>query len=217
MARRRTIEADPLDLVPIMNLVTILIPFLLMAMKSFELSVIDTTLPAISQKSAPAPNPEDPPLSLKLVINQFGIDVRGADKYLYGEAGAPKVSEGETAKPRITCKSQGLCRGLVDYNWAMLRKDLTLIKKKAVEESRDSDNVIFLPERNIRYELVVAMMDTSRNGSSISELGIKDADMVAKTDKKGQPVLLDGKALQVARKLFPNVVMAGGLSLPGQK
>ena len=40
---RRTTEETPLDLVPIMNLVTILIPFLLMSAQFVTLAVIDST------------------------------------------------------------------------------------------------------------------------------------------------------------------------------
>ena len=48
MSKREMPEPEPLNLVPIMNLVTILIPVLLMAIKSLGLAVIDTSLPAIS-------------------------------------------------------------------------------------------------------------------------------------------------------------------------
>jgi biopolymer transport protein ExbD len=44
---KRGEQAEELDLVPIMNLVTILIPFLLMASSFVSLAVIDSTLPAI--------------------------------------------------------------------------------------------------------------------------------------------------------------------------
>ena len=45
--KRRTQETEELNLVPIMNLVTILIPFLIMAAQFVQLAVIDSTLPAI--------------------------------------------------------------------------------------------------------------------------------------------------------------------------
>ena len=50
--RKRNEEAEELNLVPIMNLVTILIPFLLMAAQFISLAVIDSTLPAIGPPQA---------------------------------------------------------------------------------------------------------------------------------------------------------------------
>jgi biopolymer transport protein ExbD len=44
---KRGVVAEELDLVPIMNLVTILIPFLLMAAQFVSYAVIDSTLPVI--------------------------------------------------------------------------------------------------------------------------------------------------------------------------
>jgi hypothetical protein len=206
-----------------MNLMTILIPFLLLAMKSFELSIIDTTLPAISPNSAPPTTPTETPLQLKLAISQYGIDIKGADSYLF-EGGTPPTVEGDSTKAMIPCGS-GLCNGVKDYDWAKLRQDLTMIKKKAKECTKntadtvckkDSDNIIFMPGRNIRYELIIAMMDTSRNGSSIKDLKIENPDLVVKLDQKGTKVIVEGKEVLVPRKLFPNVVMAGGMSIPGK-
>ena len=49
MAVKRKKEKVPeLDLVPIMNLVTILIPFLIMAAEFIQLAVIDSSAPPIS-------------------------------------------------------------------------------------------------------------------------------------------------------------------------
>ena len=44
---RRTSKAGDLDLVPIMNLVTILIPFLLISTQLVQVSAIDSSVPAM--------------------------------------------------------------------------------------------------------------------------------------------------------------------------
>jgi len=172
-------------LVPIMNLVTILIPVLLVAIKSLELVVLDTTLPAMS--TAPAnveDKPDKPPLNLSMAVTNTGIRLIGANEYLY-PAGTPPTGEGASAPPTVPCKSQGKCRGLEDYDWADLRSKLTMIKTAAQNDDRDSDNVILVPESSIRYEIIIKAMDTSRNN----------------------PDILDGENF---KKLFPNVVIAGG-------
>ena len=54
--KRRVMDAPELNLVPIMNLVTILIPFLIMAAQFVQLAVIDSTLPAIGAPQTAATN-----------------------------------------------------------------------------------------------------------------------------------------------------------------
>jgi biopolymer transport protein ExbD len=180
-AERKSVKEESLNLVPIMNLVTILIPVLLMAIKSVEIAVIDTTLPAIGAPSSKPPDvPTKPPLNLSLGILKNGIQIIGANEFLYPN-GAPPVSEGVKSPPTIPCKSGGSCRNVDDYDWDDLNKKLVSIKKMAKDEDRDSENVILVPDSTIRYEILVKTMDTSR----------EDAN-----DKKSM--------------LFPSVVIAGG-------
>ena len=187
--KRKEVKQEPLNLVPIMNLVTILIPVLLVAIKSVELSVIDTTLPAINT----TPNTqtevdENPPLNLSLGVTNKGLRIIGADNYIHPQ-GPPPAGEGGVRPPDIMCKSRSVCQGVDDYNWSDLKEKLTMIKKSAQKDDRDSDNVILVPEGSIRYEVLIRAMDVSR-------------------ENKDDPVNVDGKSKP--RKLFPNVVIAGG-------
>lgn len=74
---RRTAEEAPLDLVPIMNLVTILIPFLLMSAQFVTLAVIDSTLPAIGPPQEVQEEPDEPPLMLSIAVTDQGFTVLG--------------------------------------------------------------------------------------------------------------------------------------------
>ena len=180
--KRRVAAAAPLDLIPIMNLVTILIPFLLMAAQFVHLAVIDSTLPAIGP---PVPvdeedKPDKPPLQLSLGVTAKGIRVMGADHVLFPD-GAPQVAEGEDKPPTVPCKSGGTCTGVDDYDWSELTRLLATIK----DEYPDDENVIFVPDNKIRYEILITAMDATRED----------------TENPGP----DG-----ARLLFPFVVIAGG-------
>jgi biopolymer transport protein ExbD len=185
MSVKRKKEADPeLELTPIMNLVTILIPVLLMAAQFVTIAVIDSTLPAIG---FPDPNQvvdpnEEPPLNLQLFITDKGLTLRGqgADPVLYPE-GAPAVAEGEQRPPTVPCKSGGVCANLDDYDWETLNAKLILLKDKFPKEQ----NVILVPDNHIHYEILVKAMDASRD------------DPKTKTDTG-------------TRELFPYVVIAGG-------
>ncbi len=179
--KRMMTEAEELNLVPIMNLVTILIPFILMASSFVTLAVIDSTLPAIGQPQTVEQDPDDkPPLMLSLMITNKGITVAGADAVLFPE-GAPELAEGEDRPPTIPCPGSA-CDTMESYDFEELTRILGMIK----DEYPDDENVILVPESRIPYETIVMVMDHSRE-----DVSSKNAD-------------------GTARELFPFVVIAGG-------
>lgn len=186
--QRRKEEEQELNLTPIMNLVTILIPFLIMAAQFVNLAVIDSTLPAIGppQPVEEQDKDEEPPLNLSLAVTDKGITVLGADAVLNpdggGEEAAAPAAEGEERPPTVPCTSGGECTGLDDYDWAELTRILNLIK----DQYPDDENVIVVPDSDMRYEIIVKTMDVARDDP----------------ENKGA----DGKS----RVLFPFVVIAGG-------
>jgi len=191
VAKRDLPEEEPLNLVPMMNLVTILIPVLLAAIKSMELVIIDTSLPAIGTPSeSTEPVTEEKPLELKLAITDKGMKILGAQEFLPDAGGDGK--DGLT----IPCKNNGECVKLEDYDWSELSKKLQTVKKSVVNTPRDADNVILIPESGVRYEVLVKAMDVTRK--------IDDAKSLTPSPKKGEKVPDD------SNRLFPQVVLAGG-------
>jgi biopolymer transport protein ExbD len=181
---RRAVEDTPLDLVPIMNLVTILIPFLLMSAQFVHLAVIDSTLPAIGPPQETTEEDEDPPLMLSVAVTDQGFTILGDNGVVTGEpeegAEAPAEGEGEV-EPTVPCKERP-CSSVESYDLEQLTRMLGLIK----DEYPDDENVILVPEARVQYEVIVATMDACRE------------DTKNKTS--------DGKN----RELFPFVVIAGG-------
>ena len=153
MKRKRNIEAEELNLVPIMNLVTILIPFLLMAAQFISLAVIDSTLPAIGPPQPREETDEDPPLNLSVIITDEGFTIAGADAVLPQEGG----DEG----PTVPCIETG-CPTPESYDMKELTRLLGLIK----DEYPDDQNVILVPESRIPYEVLVLAMDATREDPS---------------------------------------------------
>ncbi|MDP6933694.1 MAG: biopolymer transporter ExbD [Myxococcota bacterium] len=180
---RRKPLTQELNLIPIMNLVSILIPFLLMAAEFVHLAVIDSTLPAIGAPTPPEEQeePDKPPLNLSLGITNRGIYVMGADAVLNPD-GPPPVTEGEDRPPTVACRSGDSCAGVDDYDWKKLTKILSEIK----DEYPDDENVILVPDSNVHYEILVRTMDHSREDRE-------------KKDSEGKYTVL-----------FPFVVLAGG-------
>ncbi len=110
----------------------------------------------------------------------MGVRIMGADHVLFPD-GAPQVAEGEDKPPTVPCKSSGKCTSVDDYDW----NEMTRLLAKVKDEYPDDENVIFVPDNKIRYEVLIAAMDATREDS-------------------GNPGP-DG-----ARLLFPFVVIAGG-------
>ena len=143
-------QAEELDLVPIMNLVTILIPFLLMASSFVSLAAIDSTLPAIGQPPEATQDDDEPPLNLSVAITDQGYTVMGGDDALKGE--------GEEKGAIIPCKKAN-CPSPDAYDTKELTQLLVEIKDRWGEE----ENVILVPESQVPYEVLVITMDATRN------------------------------------------------------
>jgi biopolymer transport protein ExbD len=165
--KRREVETEGLNLIPVMNLVTILIPFLLMAAEFVQLAVIDSTLPAIGPPQPVEDEPEKPPLNLSLALTDRGITVLGADAVLNPDGiEAPELAEGEDRPPTLPCKSGGICTDVEDYDWMELAKILKEIK----DEYPDDENMIVVPDSYTRYEIIVRAMDTGREDKDADRL-----------------------------------------------
>ncbi len=181
---RRTTEETPLDLVPIMNLVTILIPFLLMSAQFVTLAVIDSTLPAIGPPQEVQEEPDEPPLMLSVAVTDQGFTILGDNGVVTGES-EEEGAEGEEAEgepePTIPCAERP-CTSAESYDFEELTRMLSLIK----DEYPDDQNVILVPEGRIQYEVIVRTMDSTREDKS----------------QKGED--------DSSRELFPFVVIAGG-------
>ena len=148
MAKKKRAEiGTELDLVPIMNMVTILIPFLLLSVQFVSIAVIDSTLPAIG-KPTEQQEEEEEKLNLSVAITDAGYTILGA-------AGVLGNPEGEGAT--VPCVRDG-CASADAYDTARLTEMLGQIKDEFPKE----ENVILVPESNVPYEVLIATMDASR-------------------------------------------------------
>jgi biopolymer transport protein ExbD len=149
--KRRVIEEEGLNLVPVMNLVTILIPFLLMSAQFVALAVIDSTLPAIVNNPTPVEeDEEDDKLNLSLLVTASGYTIAGGDKVL--------DKEDEENGPVVPCIDAG-CSTPESYDYTELTRRLVMLKDRYPEE----ENVILVPDPTIPYEVLVLTMDATRN------------------------------------------------------
>ncbi|MFK7929562.1 MAG: ExbD/TolR family protein [Myxococcota bacterium] len=192
--KKRAAEAEELNLVPIMNLVTILIPFLLMAAQFVSYAVIDSTLPAIGPPVPVEEEPEEKPLNLRIMITDEGFTVAGEHPELKNEGGG---EEGEDKGSTIECLTPGCTfndsadppeTADVAYDVTQLRSLLGRIKDDKPEEK----NVILVPDSDLPYGVLVMAMDATREDPEAG--GTTEADAGCN-----------------GRCLFPFVVIAGGV------
>lgn len=153
MGKKRIGDAEELNLIPIMNMVTILIPFLLMAAQFINLAVIDSTLPAIGAPSEPSDPPDVPPLNLKVLVTSEGFTIATDVAVLPQQGG-----EG----PTVPCRENN-CPNVESYDYAQLTRLLSEIK----DEYSHEENVILVPEPHIRYETLIRTMDATREDASV--------------------------------------------------
>jgi len=152
------IPDEPLNLIPVMNLLTILIPFLTLTAVFMRISVLPTSLPSVSDESdAPAEEEQEeddkPKLNLTVSINADGFYVAGSGGVLSGQ---------EPGEPTISLTDEG------DYNYDALTEKLVDVKKEFPHES----DVILIPEMRIGektkdnveipYQVVIDTMDAVR-------------------------------------------------------
>lgn len=181
----RSKGAEDVNILPIMNLMTILIPFLLLSATFIQLTIIDSALPAASRavervdkEPSPTPTPEEKKLNLTVFIRNDGFTVAGIGGVLDIADDKTKKDDGEKPQTIIAKKPDGT------YDYEKLKEILVRIK----EVFPGQNTVILLPAPDIIYDDIIKLMD------------------VARTYKKKQP---DGT--EIDELLFPSPVLAGRL------
>jgi biopolymer transport protein ExbD len=142
---KRVPPPSDLDLLPVMNLVTILIPMLLMGVTAVHLGVVDSTLPAIS----PRPDDAPPSLQLTVAITDQGLGLKSA-------AGGLEANQ----DLQLPCQAQPC--GVDGYDYGGLTDALARIK----DDHPDESSLILLPEARVPYEVLVKVMDAAREDSN---------------------------------------------------
>ena len=152
MGKARQGNMQDLDLVPIMNLVTILIPFLLLGAQFMRLAVIDTALPSPPATTTVVP---DDGLRLTVAISTEGYRVTGRDELLSGGSEVPCLTAG--------CPEPG------SYDTAGLTRLLGALKGRWPDEKY----VVVVPASEVTYEVLVRTMDAAREDREGSVGGVR--------------------------------------------
>lgn len=177
------------NLIPLMNVFCILIPFLIMVAIFVQVSIVDVVLPAAAEQTTAEPQEQKPPeeqktppkLNLTVAITKQGFIIAGYGGVLdvAGVCGAVSAPQQEGAMPKyiIPKRPDGL------WDMDCLQKNLIRIK----EAYPDQFSIILLPEGDIDYQTIIDVMDIARE-YKVTENGKK-----------------------ITRIMFPSPVLAGGV------
>ncbi|MDP8257624.1 MAG: biopolymer transporter ExbD [Candidatus Alcyoniella australis] len=167
-SRSRADEAE-INLIPMMNLLCILIPFLLLSAAFVQLTMIETSLPARARAVAtdePIPEPEEK-LTLTVLILEDGMTLAGAGGILaVGGEGEQAQNVMIGKKRQILMRTDGLeLRDETgqpiwgdDYDWDTFKANLIKVKLGYLNQY----SIILMPEDTISYETIIKVMDTAR-------------------------------------------------------
>lgn len=148
-------EANP-NLIPIMNLFTALIPFLLMSAVFYQMSMIQISVPVASTTGETDIAKEDDKITLNLQIFKDRFELSASSDTLE----PAKLAALKAAVPRLTGGNADPANaGKPDPVYEELTKKAHEIKGDYIA----SDTVIIVPEEDIPYQIIIEAMDALRS------------------------------------------------------
>ncbi len=152
LRRHHKVVSTELNLNPLLDVMTALIPLMLANAQLAKIGVIDLNLPPAVTASAgqgAAGLPKETARNLDLVVTI-------TDKGFY-IASALSARDTAASAPAIGILANG------EYDFHALSQKLHEIKQKVGSEFADAESVVIQAESKIRYQTLVSTMDAARN------------------------------------------------------
>tara|TARA_R110000868_G_scaffold284027_2_gene544506 strand:- start:1134 stop:1697 length:564 start_codon:yes stop_codon:yes gene_type:complete len=150
----RKIKKDAeLDITSFMNLMIVLVPVLLMMMVFSRITVLELALPQLGEANEQNIDVKDQ--RLELVIRADNIAVYYPQGYLVKD---------------LAITEQG-------YDYAALQLVLRQIKQTLINKNIDKKAATLLLEEDIPYQVIVALMDTTRSYQDVLIASVVDAEL----------------------------------------
>lgn len=134
MGRERNLEAEDLNITPVMNIFLILVPFMLLTAVFVKISILEFSLPN-SEEQATEQQSEEKPVVTILVITDAGFELKTKDLKI------PIIAKKEDA-----------------FDFGTLVEKLTAVKQK----HQKSEDIIIAPQAAIKYATIIKVMDRCR-------------------------------------------------------
>ena len=149
---REAEEVNP-NLIPIMNLFTALIPFLLMSAVFYQMAIIQITIPVASSTGETDIAKEEDKITLNLQILPDRFELSAASDTME----PAKLEKLRATVPWIVGEGKKSDEAR-DKMWQQISKSARMIKGKYVA----SETVIIVPEPEIDYNRIIRAMDAVR-------------------------------------------------------
>ena len=148
---RRSQEEEPdINMIPIMNMFMVLIPFLLMSASFFHIKAINTSVPVHADTPAStAPQKEKIKITVVLEIKEDQLRISA----LSDTPNDVALSDRETVIPRPA-------------GTEISAAELAACLKKLKSGYPDSDTMILIPDAEISYREIIRAMDCARSYES---------------------------------------------------
>ena len=140
----RTSRRDELDLVPLLNVVTLLIPMLLLTADLRPTAVVPVDLPMMCGGCGSCCEVDEPPLSLTVAIQQHGFIVRGHSSQLADDG------------LEIACRVPGCPRGTWDT------KALAELMDSLKRQHPSDWDAVLVPTQEVTTDTLLAALDVIR-------------------------------------------------------
>jgi biopolymer transport protein ExbD len=147
LKHRRNSENDTeLNMIPIMNIFLVIIPFLLTSVSFFHIKAINTSVPVMADSADSTAKQE----KIKLTVI---VEMRPAELRLSVTSDELDLEELEQFKHRIKLETSGM------YPLMQLNEFLQSLKNNYPA----SDTLILIPDDTVIYESIIQAMDAARN------------------------------------------------------
>lgn len=158
LGRKKRFEVDDnteIEMVPIMNMFLVLIPFLLLSASFFHIKAINTSVPVLATEAgvpdnSSIPKKSDIKVTIIVELKEKTINVTAmSDELQY--------------KDLIRLGANIKFKKDNDYPMDKLAAQLQYVKKQYPK----SDTVILVPSDNVQYSTIIQTMDIARSADSI--------------------------------------------------
>ena len=144
--RRRSDDDTELNMIPIMNIFLVIIPFLLTSVSFFHIKAINTSVPVMADS-------ENSPLKSENIKLTVIVEMQPAELRLSVTSDELEYEELERFKHRIQLETAGM------YPLAQFNEFLQSLKNNYPA----SDNLILITDDTVIYESIIQAMDAARN------------------------------------------------------
>lgn len=166
--RKRLQKKDAeLDITSFMNLMIVLVPVLLMMMVFSRITVLELSLPELGEATEQT-ELDEKDKQLEILVRQTGIEVFYPQGYLV--QAIPNVDDA--------------------YDYQGLQDILKQIKQTLKNKGLEKNQATLLLEEDIPYQVIVALMDTTRSYDEVVVASVVQAELFPQISLGDAPALL---------------------------